>query len=61
MAAPKKKSAKKKATKRSAALTTAKRRAAVRKSLAEVKKAHKNLELKMKQHQATVSAMFFAV
>jgi len=58
MAAPRKKSAKKKSTK-PAGPTAAKRRAAVRKSLAEVKKAHRNLELKMKQHQATVSAMFF--
>lgn len=39
--------------------TAAKRKAAVRKSLADVKKAHRNLELKVKKHQAVVSAMFF--
>lgn len=45
--------------KKKVALSAAKRRAAVKKSLAEVKKAHKNLELKVKKHQAVVSAMFF--
>ena len=42
-----------------AAPTAAKRKAAVKKSLADVKKAHRNLELKVKKHQAVVSAMFF--
>lgn len=55
--AAKKKTAKKAAKK--SAPTTAKRKAAVRKSLAEVKKAHKNLELKVKKHHEVVSAMFF--
>jgi len=56
--ATKKRSAKKKAAKK-AAPSAAKRRAAVKKSLAEVKKAHRNLELKVKKHHALVSAMFF--
>jgi hypothetical protein len=55
--AAKKKTAKKAAKK--SAPTAAKRKAAVRKSLAEVKKAHKNLELKVKKHHEVVSAMFF--
>jgi hypothetical protein len=54
MATKRKKSAKKKA-----APSAAKRKAAVRKSLAEVKKAQRNLELKVKKHHETVSAMFF--
>lgn len=48
-----------KAAKKKAAPTAAKRKAAVRKSLAEVRKAHRNMELKVKKHQAVVSAMFF--
>ena len=39
---------------------TAAQRAALRKSCNEVKKAHKNLELKMKKHTHVVSSMFFA-
>jgi hypothetical protein len=54
MATKKRKSAKKKA-----ATSDAKRRAAVRKSIAEVKKAQRNLDLKMKKHHEVVSAMFF--
>ena len=34
-------------------------RAAVKKSLSDVNKAHRNLQLKTKKHQAVVSAMFF--
>ena len=39
---------------------TAAQRAALRKSYSDVKKAHKNLELKMKKHTQVVSSMFFA-
>jgi hypothetical protein len=39
---------------------TAKQRAAVRKSYTDVKKAQKNLELKMRKHTQMVSSMFFA-
>jgi len=56
---PAKKATKKKAAKKAAAPSAAKRKAAVKKSLAEVKKAHRNLELKVKKHHAVVSAMFF--
>ena len=35
------------------------RRKAVEKSLQEVKKAQKNLDLKVKQHHLVVSSMFF--
>ncbi len=34
-------------------------RRAVKKSLADVKKAQKNLELKVRKHHQVVSAMFF--
>jgi hypothetical protein len=57
MATARKKSAKKSAKK--AAPSAAKRRAAVKKSLAEVKKAQRSLDLKVKKHHAVVSAMFF--
>ena len=50
--------AKKKSAKKSAP-SAAKRKAAVRKSIADVKKAQKNLDLKVKKHHAVVSAMFF--
>lgn len=62
VAAAKKRVAKKKTAKKAtkkAAPSAAKRRAAVKKSLAEVKKAHRNLELKVKKHHEVVSAMFF--
>ena len=42
-----------------AAPSVAKRKAAVKKSLSDVNKAHRNLQLKAKKHQAVVSAMFF--
>jgi hypothetical protein len=49
--------AKKKAAKKAARPAAA--RNAVKKSLADVKKAHKNLELKVRKHHQVVSAMFF--
>jgi hypothetical protein len=57
--AKKRKSAKKRVAKKSAAPSAAKRKAVVRKSLADVKKAQRNLDLKVKKHHAVVSAMFF--
>jgi hypothetical protein len=52
-----KKTAKKSAKK--AAPSAAKRKAAFRKSISEVKKAQRNLDLKVKKHHEVVSAMFF--
>lgn len=40
---------------------TAAQRAALKKSYNDVKKAHKDLELKMKKHTEMVSSMFFAI
>lgn len=50
----------KKSAKAKADAPTAAQRAALRKSYSDVKKAHKNLELKMKKHTQVVSSMFFA-
>ncbi len=40
---------------------TAAQRAALKKSYNDVKKAHKDLELKMQKHTQMVSSMFFAI
>jgi hypothetical protein len=48
-----------KATKRAEAKPSPAARKAVKKSLTEVKKAQKNLNLKVRKHHAVVSAMFF--
>lgn len=48
-----------KAVKKAAARPSPAARKAVKKSMADVKKAHKNLDLKVRKHQAVVSAMFF--
>jgi len=40
-------------------MTQAKRQAAVNRSMRDVAKAHKNLELKLKKHKQVMSAMFF--
>jgi hypothetical protein len=43
------------------AKSRARRQKAINRSAAAVKKAHKNLELKMKKHKQVMSAMFFAI
>jgi hypothetical protein len=48
-----------KATKKAAAKPAPAASKAVKKSLSDVKKAQKNLDLKMKKHHQVVSAMFF--
>jgi hypothetical protein len=47
--------------KRAPAATRAKRQKAIDRSVKEVTKAQRNLELKLKQHKRVVSAMFFAI
>ncbi len=39
----------------------AQRQKAINKSMADIKKAHRNLELKLKKHKQVMSAMFFAI
>lgn len=51
------KKAKRKAAKKSS--SNAARSKAVARSAKEVAKAHKNLELKLKKHKQTLTAMFF--
>lgn len=48
-----------KAAKKAAAKPSPAASKAVKKSLSDVKKAQKNLDLKMKKHHQVVSAMFF--
>ena len=48
-----------KATRRAVAKPSPAARKAVKKSLTDVKKAQKNLDLKVRKHHAVVSAMFF--
>jgi len=38
----------------------ARRQRAINRSMEQVKKAHRNLELKLKKHRQVMSAMFFA-
>jgi hypothetical protein len=52
------KKARKKAAKKSSASNAARSKAVAR-SAKEVAKAHKNLELKLKKHKQTLTAMFF--
>lgn len=49
----------KKTAKKSAAKPSSAASKAVKKSLSDVKKAQKNLDLKMRKHHQVVSAMFF--
>lgn len=51
--------AKKKAAKKKSAASNAARTKAVNKSAKNVAKAHKNLELALKKHKQTLTAMFF--
>ena len=48
-----------KATKKGVAKPSPAARSAVKKTMADVKKAQKNLDLKVRKHHAVVSAMFF--
>jgi len=41
-------------------MSRAKRQKAINRSMADVKKAHRNLELRLKKHKQVMSAMFFA-
>ena len=56
-----KKAAKKKSAKKKSTLSNAARTKAVNKSAKEVAKAHRNLELALKKHKETMSAMFFII
>lgn len=56
----KKKSTSKRRAKKAAGPSTAARRKAVAKSIRDVKKAQKNLDMKVKKHHQVVSSMFFA-
>ena len=38
----------------------ARRQKAINRSMAQVKKAHRNLELRLRKHKRVMSAMFFA-
>jgi len=49
------------AKKRARKTPTPKQRAALKKSYNDVKKAQKNLDLKMRKHTQMVSSMFFAI
>jgi len=54
-----KKARKKAAKKKKSSASNAARSKAVARSAKEVAKAHKNLELKIKKHKQTLTAMFF--
>ena len=49
------------AAKKPTKASRAKRQRAINRSMREVSKAHRNLELKMKKHKQVMSAMFFAI
>ena len=50
-----------KAKKRPTAASRGRRMKAINRSAAQVKKAHKDLELKLKKHKQVMSAMYFAL
>lgn len=49
------------AKKKPSPATRARRQRAIAKSMQDVKKAHKDLELKLRKHKQVMSAMFFAL
>jgi hypothetical protein len=48
-------------TKKPSPSTRARRQRAIAKSANDVKKAHKNLEFKLRRHKQVMSAMFYAI
>ena len=48
------------AKRRKPTMPRARRQKAINRSMARVKKAHRNLELSLKKHKQVMSAMFFA-